>query len=105
MSIILTPVIVLLEHMIEIVCTYMNLGVEIEYAAANCSDGEVRLVGGSMESEGRVELCFNKAWGTVCGGYYYSTWDVSNANVVCRQLGYLEQGMTVFSLIITSLPM
>ena len=67
---------------------------EIEhYAAANCSDGDIQLVGGSAENEGRVELCFNRAWGSVCGGYFSSTWDVSGAAVVCRQLGYLENGM------------
>ena len=54
----------------------------------NCSNGEVKLVGGVNEYEGRVEICINKVWGTVC----YSSWDVRDARVVCRQLGHQELG-------------
>ena len=57
---------------------------------ANCTDGDVRLVGGSTEYEGRVELCFNKAWGTICGRYY--GWSSNDIHVVCRQLGHVGLG-------------
>ena len=56
---------------------------------ANCSDGEVRLVDGSTPNEGRVEVCRNQAWGTICGDSY---WGSDDANVVCGQLGYLQRG-------------
>ena len=57
---------------------------------SNCSDGDLKLVGGSTEYEGTVLICINKAWGTVCDDYYYYT---SNAQVVCNALGYSTPGI------------
>jgi hypothetical protein len=62
---------------------------------SNCTDGDMRLAGGSVSYEGRVEVCINRAWGTVCyekSRYYYNYWGISDATVVCRQLGYQERG-------------
>lgn len=51
---------------------------------ANCSDGDVRLVDGTASNKGRVEICFNSAWGTICD----SSFTGRDAGVVCQQLGY-----------------
>ena len=54
----------------------------------NCAEGEVRLMGGGDLHEGRVEVCVNEEWGTVCNDF----WSTSDASVVCRQLGYSTSG-------------
>ena len=53
---------------------------------APCSNGDVRLMGGTREGEGRVEFCHNQVWGTVCD----NNWGIDDVNVVCGQLGYIR---------------
>ena len=52
-----------------------------------CADGDVRLMNGSTPSvgqnEGRVEICFNNTYGTVCDDF----WNEQAALVVCRRIG------------------
>lgn len=48
-----------------------------------CEDGDVRLVGGSDAKDGRVEICRDNVWGTVCS----DTWNDNNNRVICKQLG------------------
>ena len=35
---------------------------------ANCTDGELQLVGGANATLGVVQVCMNNAWGSVCNG-------------------------------------
>ena len=55
---------------------------------ANCSNGEVRLMGGANATLGVVQVCMNNAWGSVCrNGFGFN-----DATVVCRQLGFPTTG-------------
>ena len=57
-----------------------------------CSEGEIQLVGGRTYTEGRIEICLNDEWGTVCD----QMWDNTDAGVVCRQLGLTRAGIISF---------
>jgi deleted-in-malignant-brain-tumors protein 1 len=48
-----------------------------------CTQEAIRLRGGTTITEGRVEICYNNTWGTVCHDF----WDSTDARVVCAQLG------------------
>ena len=54
-----------------------------------CSSGDLRLVGGERVNEGRVEICVQGFWGTVCDGGFGR----EEAVVVCRQLSMQTYGM------------
>ena len=58
----------------------------------DCSNGEVSLVGGSSSREGRVEICLNGTWVTLC----VNSFDVNDGVVICNQLGY--SGLGLFAL-------
>ena len=47
-----------------------------------CNNSDVRLADGEWEYEGRVEICHDGIWSTVCDDYIND----DMATVVCRQL-------------------
>ncbi len=53
--------------------------------------GSVRLVDGPSDLEGRVEVCNNQEWGTVCQTF----WESPDAGIVCSQIGYSRFGALI----------
>ena len=51
---------------------------------SSCIEGAIRLVDGKIDHEGRVEVCSNGVWGSICDNYF----DTIDGDVICRELGY-----------------
>ena len=53
--------------------------------------GDIRLVGGSYQWEGRVEIFLSGEWGTIID----SNWTNDDAEVVCKKLGHFKPGKSL----------
>lgn len=93
----------LLEYSVKrvIICNFcLNNGVSLiglldnTKGPFNCTDGDVKLFGGSNPYKGTLHICVNKAWSTVC---WRNNWQSVNTAVVCQQLGYTAYGTVTLS--------
>ncbi len=65
-----------------------DAGVRCQTTGTTCTQGAIRLQGGTT-TQGRVEICNNNVWGTVCD----DLWGTPDAQVACRQLGFSTTGI------------
>ena len=63
------------------------------YTDGQYRHGDVRLVGGSYQWEGRVEIYLSGTWGTITD----SDWSRDDAQVVCRKLGHYKPGLNLWT--------
>ena len=75
---------------------YQYCSTVVHCTVGTCGEnGTVRLVDSAINvTEGRLEICVNGVWGTVCndGPTDSAGFDIDAARVVCRQLGFPEDG-------------
>ena len=80
-----------------------HLSIAPFFSSDNCTETSIRLVDGRTGTEGRVEICYEGVWGSICPNY----WKVENAMVACKQLGYATTGkkgpLYIYNLISTVL--
>ena len=50
----------------------------------SCINDSIRLSGGAMSTEGRLEYCYQGSWTPLCSV------SSKEATVACRQLGYID---------------
>lgn len=67
---------------------YSYISTDVQTIFSNCSDGDLRLTGKVTATSGRLEVCYNRAWGTVCN----YDWGNTDSRVACRQLGFQPSG-------------
>ena len=56
------------------------------FPQTDCTEGDVRLINGTFQFEGIIQVCYDGEWGTVCDDDWYFTFS-NNTKVVCQQLG------------------
>ena len=55
----------------------------------SCSDGRARVRGSFSEMVGRIEVCIQETWRTICS----DQWKEEDARVLCHQLGFSVYGL------------
>ena len=56
--------------------------------AVPCREGDIRLAVSGYSGTGRLEVCVNSTWGTICS----NSWESTAASVSCRELGHSPYG-------------
>ena len=88
---------ILLKHYLNNLLSILTYYLHSE--PQNCNEGDVRLLNGTVEMEGRLEVCTGGIWGTVCAHGFPR----SAAYVACKQLGHDDtNGMCLYTHVVVS---
>ncbi|XP_071141934.1 CD5 antigen-like [Mytilus edulis] len=63
---------------------YHDVGIHCFLNCSTAADGDLRIIKGFVENQGRLEINYKGEWGTVCDNNFEDV----DAEVACRQLGY-----------------
>ena len=78
----------------NIMHNYKHIGT----GSTSCRNGDVRLVNGRTNCDGRVEVCMSERWCSVCGN---NNWNENAAKAICRELRFLRDSKCIGSSIST----
>ena len=78
-----------LVYCVLMVCCILSYHKVTLIHLVGCVENTLRLVGGSTELEGTIEVCINSVWGLIGD----AGWNEADADVVCRQLGLPTGGV------------
>ena len=56
----------------------------------------MRLADGVLAQEGRVEVCVNGVWGSICG----TGWNTIDGYVLCKEAGFDDAGLKLHILLV-----
>lgn len=73
------------NQFIPIVCAIIMIHF---YHSVVCTENDLRIVNGTIDREGRLEICVSGSYLSVCD----DLWDMADAVVACRQLKYSTDG-------------
>ena len=77
---------------------FYSFYIAVKTLTAVCTSGSIRL-GDGAELRGRVEVCYNGSWVTICS----HRWAVQEATVICSQLGYSRYGICIMHAVVLML--
>lgn len=67
----------------------------MQISGVACRNGDLRLQGSEVQGSGRVEVCIDNVWGTVCD----DSWSEVSARVVCKHLRFPVFGKVIHALV------
>ena len=65
-------------------CIFISVSYKLQKVTNECINGDVRLVNGNKDNEGRIEYCYMGKWSPMCSLSTYT------AVLICKKLGYAE---------------